>query len=61
METIDEKLLNLVEDTTTANDPNISASDYNLIPDHLFQQTLLPSLGRQIFSVIPIKGPNAGV
>lgn len=61
MEIIDEKLLNLIEDTTTANDPDIPASDYNLIPDHLFQQTLLPSLGRQIFSVVPIKGPNAGV
>ena len=61
METTDEKLINLVENTIDASSPDIAGNDSNLIPDQLFQQTLLPSLGRQIFSVLPIQGPTSGL
>jgi len=56
-----ENKLNLVENTPTPEDPNVAGTDNNLIPDQLFQQTLLPSLGRQIFSVIPTIGPTGAI
>lgn len=51
----------LVEDTTGSADPNIETTDQNLSVDQLFQQTGLKSLGRSIFSVVPVKGPTAGL
>jgi hypothetical protein len=51
----------LVEDTTGAEAPNVASPDQNLSVDQLFQQTGLPSLGRSIFSVVPVKGPTAGL
>lgn len=65
-ELLDNKLVSqfispLIEDTTGAGDPNIESTDDNLTADQIFQQTQLPSLGRQIFSVIPINGPTAGI
>lgn len=59
---IDEKLQGkLVEDTTGAAEPNIATTDENLSIDGIFQQFLLPSLGRQIFSVVPINGPSGAI
>lgn len=51
----------LVENTIGASDPNIAGSDNNINPDQLFQQTELPSVGRQIFSVAPVTGPTGAV
>jgi hypothetical protein len=51
----------LLEDTTTPHAPEIATTDENLSVDNLFQQTLLPSLGKQIFSVIPVNGPTAAL
>lgn len=59
MENIEE--LNLVEDTTGANAPEIATTDENLSVDGMFQQGALPSLGRQIFSVVPLHGPTAAL
>jgi hypothetical protein len=51
----------LVEDTTGAEAPNVASTDQNLSVDQLFQQTGLHSLGRSIFSVVPVSGPTAGL
>jgi hypothetical protein len=51
----------LVEDTTTPNAPNVATTDENLSVDQMFQQGSLPSLGRQIFSVVPMNGPTAAL
>jgi len=51
----------IIEDTTGAADPNIATTDQNLSVDAMFQQSGLPSLGRQIFSVIPMNGPTAAL
>lgn len=51
----------LLEDTSGATAPNIAPTDEDLSLDNLFQQSSLPSLGRQIFSVIPMHGPTAGL
>jgi phage tail sheath gpL-like len=51
----------LKEDTTTPNAPNIATTDENLSVDVMFQQSKLPSLGRQIFSVVPINGPTGAI
>lgn len=51
----------LVEDTSTANAPNIATTDENLSVDQMFQQSSLPSLGRSIFPVIPMHGPTAAL
>lgn len=63
MENIENKLDEeiLVEDTTGANAPNIATTDENLSVDAMFQQSSLPSLGRQIFSVVPMHGPTAAL
>ena len=58
METLDNVI---VEDTTTPNAPEIATTDENLSADAMFQQTDLPSLGKQIFSVVPIQGPTAAL
>lgn len=51
----------ILEDTTGANAPNIATTDENLSVDSMFQQKSLPSLGRQIFSVIDVNGPTAAL
>lgn len=51
----------LVEDLSTPNAPNIGMTDENLSVDSMFQQASLPSLAKQIFSVIPIYGPTGGL
>lgn len=56
-----EQKLNLVEDTSTAADPNIAQTDENLSVSQMFQQSQLPSLGRKIFSVVPMHGPTAAL
>ena len=55
----DKILIN--ENTTGANAPNVATTDENLSVNNMFQQNLLPSLGRQIFPVIPAEGPTAAV
>lgn len=37
------------------------ATDENLSVDTMYQQAALPSLGRQIFSVVPMNGPTAAL
>lgn len=56
-----EQKLNLVEDTSTANAPNIATTDENISVSQMFQQNQIPSLGRKIFSVVPIHGPTAAL
>jgi len=51
----------LLEDTTGPNAPEIATTDENLSVDAMYQQAALPSLGRQIFSVIPMNGPTAAL
>jgi len=51
----------LMEDTSTPNAPEIATTDENLSVDVMFQQQELPSLGRQIFSVVPMNGPTAAL
>ncbi len=51
----------LNEDTTGPNAPNIASTDENLSVDLMFQQSAIPSLGRQIFSVVPINGPTGAL
>ena len=51
----------LQEDTTGAAAPEIATSDENLSLQDMFQQVSLPSLGRQIFSVVPMEGPTAAL
>jgi hypothetical protein len=52
----------IVEDTTGPAAPEIATTDENLIgANEMFQQTALPSLGRQIFSVIPVNGPTGAI
>ena len=51
----------LVENTTTPNAPEIATTDENLSADVMFQQSELPSLGKQIFSVVPMNGPTAAL
>lgn len=48
----------LHEEITAA---DIATTDENLSALQMFQQTALPSLGRQIFSVIPMSGPTAAL
>lgn len=52
---------NINEDTTTPAAPDIATTDENLSVDDMFQQALLPSLGRQIFPVIPLHGPTGAL
>lgn len=61
MENIQENKDLLLEDTTGANAPNIATTDENLSAEQMFQQSALPSLGRQIFSVVPMNGPTAAL
>ena len=52
----------LVEDTTGPNAPEIATTDENIISaSGMFQQAALPSLGRQIFSVVPVNGPTGAI
>lgn len=51
----------LVEDTTGPNADNIETTDENLSVDQMYQQAALPSLARQIFSVVPMNGPTAAL
>ncbi len=52
---------NLNEDTTGASVDNIAVTDENLAVDIMFQEARLPSLGRQIFSVLPLHGPTGAI
>lgn len=65
MDKTNEELLDafrrLIEDTTGPSADNIAAADENLTADQMFQQTELPSLGKQIFSVVPMHGPTAAL
>jgi len=58
---MEQKINDINEDTSTPNAPNIETTDENLTVDAMFQQSSLPSLGRQIFSVLPINGPTGGL
>jgi len=49
--------MNINEDTTTPNAPNIATTDENLSADDMFQQVSIPSLGRLIFPVLKMNGP----
>jgi hypothetical protein len=51
----------LVEDLDTAAAPNIATADENLTVEAMFQQSALPSLGRQIFSVVDVHGPTGAL
>ena len=51
----------ILENTLTSEEPNIASTDSILTVQEMFEQTLLPSLGREIFSVIPTKGPTSGL
>lgn len=52
----------LVEDTTGPNAPEIATTDEDIISaSGMFQQAALPSLGRQIFSVVPVNGPTGAI
>lgn len=51
----------IVEDTVGAAEPNIATTDEILSVGEMFQQAQLPSLARQIFSVVPINGPTAAL
>jgi len=51
----------LIENTTGANAPNVATTDENLSVNDMFQQALIPSLGRQIFPVEQIHGPTAAL
>jgi len=52
---------NVQENTLTPNAPNIAPTDEIASVDTMFQQATLPSLGRQIFSLLPIHGPTAAL
>lgn len=52
---------NLREDTSSANAPNIETTDENLSINQMYQETKLPSLGKQIFSVLPLHGPTGAL
>jgi len=52
---------NLVEDTVAANAAEIATTDENLSASEMYQQRALPSLARQIFSVVPMHGPTAAL
>lgn len=56
---LDKNLLQ--EDLTSAADPSVATTDQDLSIGQMFQQSSLPSLGKQIFSVIPMYGPTAGL
>lgn len=49
----------LINEATT--DADIATTDENLSVPQMFQQTEMPSLGRQIFSVVPMTGPTAAL
>lgn len=61
MEPIQTNTTALKENTLTPNAPEIATTDENLSVDAMFQQQELPSLGRQIFSVVPMNGPTAAL
>jgi len=58
---ISESTTSINEDTPGPGAPNIATTDENLSVSGMFQQTLLPSLGRQIFPVIDMYGPTAAL
>ena len=55
------KNLHLNEDLDTPASPDVATTDENLSVPRMFQQTTVPSLGRQIFSVVPINGPTGAL
>jgi len=65
MENIDNKHLSkeLLEATTGADGAaiDIATTDQDLSVDTMYQQAALPSLGKQIFSVVQMEGPTAGL
>lgn len=62
MENIKQDLVDIVEDTTGPSAPEIATTDENIISaTGMFQQAALPSLGRQIFSVVPVNGPTGAI
>lgn len=56
-----EQINPIVEDTTGAAAPEIATTDENLSVGQMYQETSLPSLGRQIFSVLEVSGPTAAL
>lgn len=59
-----ENIENIVEATGVADVSGVNnaiATDENLSVDAMYQQQTLPSLGRQIFSVVPMNGPTAAL
>ena len=61
MKSTKEELEILQENTIGPNEPNVATTDENLSVLEMFQQAGLPSLGRQIFPVIPMHGPTAAL
>lgn len=56
------KLKNQIfEDTSTPAAPGVATTDEILSVDEIFQQSLLPSLGRQIFPILPLHGPTGAI
>jgi len=51
----------ITENIIGPNSPNVATTDENITVDEIFQQSSIPSLGRQIFSVIPTNGPTAAL
>lgn len=51
----------ILEDTTGPNAQNIATTDEDLSVGAMFHQMQLPSLGRQIFNVVPMHGPTAAL
>jgi len=49
------------ENLSTPGSLNVASTDENLSVDGMFQQTTISSLGKQIFSVIPMHGPTAAI
>lgn len=51
----------LLEDLSTAGDPNIAQTNQNLSIDNIFQQTNIPSLAKEICSIAELSGPTGAI
>jgi len=56
-----EDIKKILEDTTGAAVDNIATTDQDLSVGQMYQQKALPSLGREIFSVVQMEGPTAAL
>jgi len=54
-------LTKVLENLATPAVQSVATTDENLSVDSMFQQSRMPSLGRQIFSVVPMHGPTAAL